>query len=108
MIVVSNSFDEFVDFSIKNDSEIHDFSRESDSARVSVSRDNVVNALGNVSQYDSLSKLWQYYPTIADKTHYNHNDEAIKVLSQLIMNTEKLIIEHPNLKDFVDNAWLKV
>ena len=109
LIVASNSFDEFVDFSIKNDSEIHDFSRESDSARVSVSRHNVVIALGNVSQYDSLSKLWLYYPTIADKTHYNyHDDETIKVLSQLIVNTEKLISKHPNLKDFVDNAWLKV
>lgn len=109
LIVASSSYDEFVDFSIKNDSEIHDFARKSDSAIVSVNRDNVVTALGNVSQYDSLIKLWQYYPTIADKTHYNyHDEEAIKVLSQLIVNTEKLIIEHSNLKDFVDNAWLKV
>lgn len=109
LIVASSSYDEFVDFSIKNESEIHDFARKSDSAIVSVSRDNVVIALGNVSQYDSLKKVWQYYPTIADKTHYNHHDdEAIKVLSQLIANTEKLIGKHPNLKDFVDNAWLKV
>lgn len=109
LIVASSSYDEFVDFAIKNDSEIHDFARKSDSAKVSVNRDDVVTALGNVSQYVSLIKLWQYYPTIADKTHYNyHDDEAIKVLSQLIVNTEKLIIEHPNLKDFVDNAWLKV
>lgn len=106
LIVSSGLFDEFVEYSIENETEIHDFSRKSDSAIVSVSRDNVITALSNVSQYDSLKKVWKYYPSIADKTIHNyHDDDAVKILSQLIINTEKLVDTYSDLKNFVDNAW---
>lgn len=107
LIVNAKLYDEFVDFSISNEQNIHDFRRNSDSAHVSVSRDNVILALSNVSCYDSIKKVWQYYPTIL-RTNYGYRDNgAIKILPELLKNTEKLVLCHPDLKEVVDNAWIK-
>lgn len=107
LIVNAKLYDEFVDFSISNEQNIHDFRRKSDSAHVSVSRDNVVLALSQVSCYDSIKKVWQYYPIISKNKHGYRENDAIKILPTLLRNTEILVPHHPDLKDVVDNAWIK-
>lgn len=107
LIVASKLFDEFVVFSINNDKEVHDFRRKNDSASVSVSRDNVIAALSNVSQYKSVKKVWQYLSSIISKACSHHDNDAIKILPQLLANTDRIINSYPDLKDCVEKAWLK-
>lgn len=108
LIVESRLFDKFIDFSLSNEDTIHDFFRKNDSARVSVRRDNVILALSRVSHYESIKKVWLHYPNITRRIHSNYENDAIKIAPTLLMNTEKIVKQHPDLKDLVDNAWQAV
>lgn len=107
LVVASKQFDEFVDFSINNDKEVHDFRRKNDSASVSISRDDVITALSNVSRYDSIKKVWQYLPSIIERGCSYRENEVIRILPQLLANTERIINSHTDIKDYVEKAWLK-
>ncbi len=106
LIDESESYDEFVDFSINHESSVHDYCRARDSVSVSVSRDKVFAVLGNVSQYEGIKKIWEYIPLML-KNEYGYNDSGIKrILPSLLRNTEVLLHEHPDLKELVDAAWI--
>ncbi len=99
-------YDEFVDYSIGHECSVQDYSRARDSVSVSVSREKVFAALGNVSYYESVMKVWRYIPSMLEN-EYGYSDSGIKkILPSLLMTTEALICEHPDLKDAVDDAWV--
>jgi len=99
-------YDDFVDFSIGHENEIHDYSRKNDHAIVSVRRDEVIAALSNVTKYESIKKVWMYYPIILERDHNYRDSDVNKIAPVLLQNTARCINEHPDLKDLVDKAWL--
>lgn len=99
--------DEFIDFTIGNEKYIHDYRRNGDSATHSVSRDSVLYILTHINQYESIKKLWGYYPQLIKRNcgSYEENKQD-KLRCDILSLTEKHITNYPDLIRYVTEAWV--
>ena len=99
--------DDFIDFAIKNEKNVHDYYDKISHASCSVNRDSVWYVLTHVSTYDAVKKMWLFLPAYAEHRHGYETEELDKLRDSLLETTSTLIVEHPDLEKLVDQAWQK-
>lgn len=108
LIEKTKLYDEFFDFALENEKDIHNYKRKGDDAIHTVNRDSVNYVLTHVRKYENLKKLLCYMPKLMKKGYgYYEGKEQCDFRSNVLRLADSYIVKHPDIIDTIMNTWVE-
>lgn len=103
LIVSTNTSDNYIDFIIDQETNVHDY--RIDGMSHAVSREEVYDAIKGIKSYHGLTKIWKFLSSFSKEEIYHDNDHINDIVESLLHNSNEIVQNHKNLLCDIEQCW---
>ena len=106
LIATTKTSDDYVDFIIEEQSNVHGYRMNGFSHMVS--RDYVYKSITGIKSYQGLKKIWGFIPSFIGEEIHNDEDNVQDIITSLLLNSKAVMSKHGDLLCDIEKCWYSI